>query len=1235
MEHVKGPDEVYVAKDKLSPLLPASSDPESDLEMTIPSALNDIKVSIAGSSPMQKVPSTASQPQDPFTQVKRTPYVNGRLQDQLLHKFGVSSSPLKSSCHISTNETTNDENEFVSASVASGPETPTVEDHSEEGSTQIFRDQSIEENAVRFAHESKDQEVTDSIAVEPGQSMAGVEQGKRKVNSVENQSVNLPLIITKSHCQIPGSNLSFLATTSDVNDAAVSEEFPTEMDNHVDHPSPIPISDDAVQVAHEMKRKAGDPSFVSPSAAKRQKTFKPPSVFKFMERSENPRDPAEGARQYRQEFLASRRSSESSTPTMSPTKPLTIFPTITLEGVRDPSERARQIRQEFLASKRSSENSNPTTSPSKSFPALLGAFPTEYCDAVVGKNVEQAKVQNQSAGTDVQHQTTIEQKMRSPESQPRGIDLKAVPLVNDVAEVEPDVGDGKLCAQGTPICDHEVDSPLIARENAQHTDVEGHDAEQRIVIEASSCALNKEKQRTHSVELDATVRSPDHLETEDRVANTKDGASQTIEVEEDMQLTHYDRLANRGEEDRPVELDPHRVLRDSIAPVNVAKFESNVPARKSISDDVADPHTVALNFMLQQHAVETSEDLISGQRACEPTPRQNPVAANAVTPLPDELAKEATYYQQRVGQYANSPIPDLQAHQETETLEPIADIYESTNHTRPFSPAALTLNPDNNTENQSNLSPTAFDPTNPLSRTTSRSEVQPVESRQTSIHVPNETSETKTLAVSQSLFDTFKIAYPAYTGDMKHFTAICRKISQLAKANRMEHQSLWDDFIVRHKVEYSQYLQRCADDAEDAVPFEVFYQTEIEGPRYLKRIVNRRNIDEALAPVIEQANSERRAEPVDNSTFVSGLVIEEVGHGKVPANNEPLQTEENASTAKPVVSNINRPVPSSSRVLIDLTGDDLPDDLPRKTSRREVPAQSNLPPLVNSVSVGTTPLQSRQEGSGNIHPIPIIPTTTSTKRTTRNLRRLLPREGSSHSVVQGSPGANVSDSSRRLVVSGLREIRAKGSSNANDAHLDFPAVPTSNSSKQSQGHLKTCQRVIQTNWGIKAHELLEPEYSHGQVWSNCMIELLAEIASNVSVREARNRIKEAIDTRIEGGTRREAGHPSQDRKVVKSDLEVVRGIVVTSSMSTTSPFSPPHTNAAMEKQAEGTSVQWWDDDNSPYKSFARAYASIRPGKGNSFATTEPAESGGDKQKKEETTSSGVRLKKINIMKWTF
>lgn len=92
-------------------------------------------------------------------------------------------------------------------------------------------------------------------------------------------------------------------------------------------------------------------------------------------------------------------------------------------------------------------------------------------------------------------------------------------------------------------------------------------------------------------------------------------------------------------------------------------------------------------------------------------------------------------------------------------------------------------------------------------------------------------------AAQPDVFLRFKAAYPDYLGTKEHFSGMCKRIHQLSQADRMEHKSLWDDFIVRHKTDYPQYCQRCMDNGEDPKPYERFYRDEIDEPEYTKRIV--------------------------------------------------------------------------------------------------------------------------------------------------------------------------------------------------------------------------------------------------------------------------------------------------------------------------------------------------------------------------------------------------------------
>ena len=84
-----------------------------------------------------------------------------------------------------------------------------------------------------------------------------------------------------------------------------------------------------------------------------------------------------------------------------------------------------------------------------------------------------------------------------------------------------------------------------------------------------------------------------------------------------------------------------------------------------------------------------------------------------------------------------------------------------------------------------------------------------------------------------SVFDRFMMTYPDYPGNSVQFAAICARIHTLFQQDRMEHPSLWDDFIVRHRTAYPQYMSQCADEAVDPLPFERYYRSQILQAKYM------------------------------------------------------------------------------------------------------------------------------------------------------------------------------------------------------------------------------------------------------------------------------------------------------------------------------------------------------------------------------------------------------------------
>lgn len=107
--------------------------------------------------------------------------------------------------------------------------------------------------------------------------------------------------------------------------------------------------------------------------------------------------------------------------------------------------------------------------------------------------------------------------------------------------------------------------------------------------------------------------------------------------------------------------------------------------------------------------------------------------------------------------------------------------------------------------------------------------------------------EAQSISSSSTIYDRFKAAYPDFSGDLEYFVAICNKVNDLVKVDKMEHKSLWDDFIVRHKIDFPKYLLRCADRAENPLPYEQFYRSEIDEAAYTKRVVTPKTLSEVLA----------------------------------------------------------------------------------------------------------------------------------------------------------------------------------------------------------------------------------------------------------------------------------------------------------------------------------------------------------------------------------------------------
>ena len=261
-----------------------SQSSESDLEMKVPDALQTDRNVNTASLPMQQFPSTATQPELPYTQVKRTPYPNGHIGPAQLP------SPLQPESYGhptgSLPDCTSQVNLLVSdhpASPGAKVQAPTVDRQSPSPKDPEMGKTTVNINGLNDVIEGD----TDKPDLHH-ETQVVLEKRVPRADSAD----QLP-----RKAGINGVNTSYRR--------AGTEQLI-----------------DSVHGRDKIKRKPEDATFLSPNVSKRRKRLEFPATFEPSEEVEDRQDPSAGARRIRKEFLASRKGSESSTPIQSPTKHL-------------------------------------------------------------------------------------------------------------------------------------------------------------------------------------------------------------------------------------------------------------------------------------------------------------------------------------------------------------------------------------------------------------------------------------------------------------------------------------------------------------------------------------------------------------------------------------------------------------------------------------------------------------------------------------------------------------------------------------------------------------------------------------------------------------------------------------------------------------------------------------------------------------------------------------------------
>jgi hypothetical protein len=779
----------------------AASSVDSDLETIIPHALNEANDLHANSAPMQRFPSTATQPEEPFTQVKRTPYVYGHLHN----KANVHTVNYTSSLKGRTNESS-----FTISTKGIGQEAPSYPSTPEIPSTKILADQNdCMDTAENYpAHQKKNSTMIDKVmaAQQLQPEVDAQSQNSRSVSPMKKQivsAVKSPLL------------------------QSTSESTPSEPSPHKDD-----LSVTGLRSGFELKRRSYEPALLSPNVAKRRKHFKASTAFQFSQDVEVAQDPSILARAYRQEFLASRKSSTSEQSDLD--RRTLSTPEKVSESVNQHNNQTVDVRDGNIVSKlevnetlTNVDASSSALSPLENIPPLM----TE------GKN------RSTIIGNDEDVVMTIEDQ---------DVAVSAVSLTSE----------------------------------AQYSNVSG--AVQGILNNQDNDGNNTLNASETQEEQDLASESAATKAKDDQVCKTDELASLPLGVRHEQ-----------------ADLDSNSVGSD-IGDNTETYGETASPGAQD-----------GQGFHNQANA-----SLSSGEQSELHSNKSSLLESSTLAPVVVE------------GDGPEGEADVLMANAEPEISTEIHDA----------------VPPQDNPVSQSP----------PLTPAT--------------------------------VFERFKTTYPDYMGNEERFIAICKKVNALVQQDRMEHPSLWDDFIIRHMTEYPKYLQRCALDAEDPLPYERFYRNEIDEPNFTKRVVTPKNLREILG-------------------ISQGDIVTPQQQHHLPqrpnsiAHMDVSPTRSIKSPTRPVSVAVSTPKPPSPQATVDLTNDsDDPEPVqsPRKRPRL-LPWMSSSP---NGVHSPLTPRPSLRNAAENLS----SPPRTSTKLKSQPSRDGLydsPKPGSRATFLSTSPRTSI------------------------------------------------------------------------------------------------------------------------------------------------------------------------------------------------------------------------------------
>ena len=110
-------------------------------------------------------------------------------------------------------------------------------------------------------------------------------------------------------------------------------------------------------------------------------------------------------------------------------------------------------------------------------------------------------------------------------------------------------------------------------------------------------------------------------------------------------------------------------------------------------------------------------------------------------------------------------------------------------------------------------------------------------------------------------YDKFQRDYPLYTGNFTHFTRMCSKLQAVRASGIMRRSFLWDDFIIRHLIDYPHYFQKCIVDADEPQLYVNYFIENVTKPVYKKRSLTVHGIEAAAVHSTSTVGASSRTSP--------------------------------------------------------------------------------------------------------------------------------------------------------------------------------------------------------------------------------------------------------------------------------------------------------------------------------------------------------------------------------------